>query len=627
MEPPKKRLNQAERLKKLQTHKESEYIPSVQKTNWQQLLMEDPSSVTASPEGSYSFYTDPDRTAGNVTEYKEQADDVSEEGTGDLQSEQENGKKFRNHISPSVRRILLLIRLAAASLMFAAAVLFGSLSSVSTVLLIISAVFAGYDVFRQAFRSILYRNISESSVIITSVTVVCFIIGFQIEGVALMILVTIGKLLADFLLERSKASAFRLIDSREELTVSLARSAIEKNDSDYLYTETVMSRSIAPLLSAGIVIAVLYAVLLPVISYYRPVITIHRAITIILVCTSVSVLISFPAIGRFAQCTAASYGVIFRNAYSIEKTKDVKTFVFDQSGLFSSPKPEVLFAHSDVLDDTTFQKLIGHIVYHSAQTFSRTILKSFELDFDPTLVTGFSESPGGISARISNCDAVFGIRQYVESRGYRPPENAEEEDGIMYYLFLSGRYGGSMMLSSDISDDISDIIRELRTDGINKCILITEQNSVEISEFAEINGFDVVYASVTDNDKYSLIEDICNSDRTKKMILTSDCKVNTENDQTVILAGEEMHEADAVVIPHMLSGICGILQVSSRISQLAFENAIFAFVIKALIIFFSMIGYCNIWMAIIADIVAALITILNSSRVASRSLISTFIDK
>ena len=627
MEPPKNHLNQAERLKKLKAQHNSGTVPRAQETNWIQLLTEDPSSVSTVSAESPIIDKEPEAFIGTASETNEPADTVSEEETPEFQSEPNNGKNLRKRIPPSVRRIFLLIRLAAASLMFAAAVLFGSLSSVSAVLLIVSAAVAGYDVFRQAFRSVLYKNFSDSSVIISAVTATAFIIGFRMEGAALMILAPIGKLLADYLKEKTNASAFRMIDSREELAVSLARSVIEKEDSDYLYTETVMSRSITPLLTAGIMIAVIFAVLLPVISYFRPVVSIHRAITIILVCTSTSVLISMPCIGRFAQCAAASFGVIFRNAYSVEKTKDVKTFVFDKSGIFSAPEPELISAHSDVLDDVTFRKLIGHLLRNSSQAFARTILNSFEFSYDPSLVTDFSETPGGITAKISNCDAVFGIRQFVESRGYRLPDNEESEEGISYYLFLSGRYGGSVVLTSDITDDISDIIHELRLDGINKCILVTEQNAEEISEFAEINGFDIVYAGITEKDKYSLIQDICNSDRTKKLILTSDSKVTAEGDDTVILAGEELCDADAVVIPHLLSGICGILQVSSRITQIAFENAIFAFIIKALVIFFSMIGYCNIWMAIIADIAAALITILNSNRVGSRSLISTFVDK
>ena len=61
--------------------------------------------------------------------------------------------------------------------------------------------------------------------------------------------------------------------------------------------------------------------------------------------------------------------------------------------------------------------------------------------------------------------------------------------------------------------------------------------------------------------------------------------------------------------------------------EIAIENAIFAFVVKAILVFLSIIGYCNIWFAIFIDMVAAVATILNSVRVTSESLISAFLYK
>ena len=63
------------------------------------------------------------------------------------------------------------------------------------------------------------------------------------------------------------------------------------------------------------------------------------------------------------------------------------------------------------------------------------------------------------------------------------------------------------------------------------------------------------------------------------------------------------------------------LRLCTRVREVAAENAIFAFVIKAILIFLSLTGYCNIWFAIFIDMVAALATILNSIRVTSPSLI------
>ena len=56
-------------------------------------------------------------------------------------------------------------------------------------------------------------------------------------------------------------------------------------------------------------------------------------------------------------------------------------------------------------------------------------------------------------------------------------------------------------------------------------------------------------------------------------------------------------------------------------------NAIFAFIVKAILIFLSIVGYCNLWFAIFIDIAASLATILNSIRVTKESLIDILLYK
>ena len=57
--------------------------------------------------------------------------------------------------------------------------------------------------------------------------------------------------------------------------------------------------------------------------------------------------------------------------------------------------------------------------------------------------------------------------------------------------------------------------------------------------------------------------------------------------------------------------------------EITIENALFAFIIKALLVFLSIVGYCNLWFAIFIDMVAAVATILNTIRVTNESLLTT----
>ena len=81
--------------------------------------------------------------------------------------------------------------------------------------------------------------------------------------------------------------------------------------------------------------------------------------------------------------------------------------------------------------------------------------------------------------------------------------------------------------------------------------------------------------------------------------------------------------ADAVVLPESVENIPFSFQVAKRMKEVSIENAVFAFVVKAVLIFLSIIGFCNVWFAIFIDTVAVLATILNSVRVTNESLLSS----
>ena len=54
--------------------------------------------------------------------------------------------------------------------------------------------------------------------------------------------------------------------------------------------------------------------------------------------------------------------------------------------------------------------------------------------------------------------------------------------------------------------------------------------------------------------------------------------------------------------------------------EICVENALFVFIIKAILIFLSIIGYCNLWLAIFIDFAAAVASVLNTIRVTCESL-------
>lgn len=60
-------------------------------------------------------------------------------------------------------------------------------------------------------------------------------------------------------------------------------------------------------------------------------------------------------------------------------------------------------------------------------------------------------------------------------------------------------------------------------------------------------------------------------------------------------------------------------EISRRVDAVSIENAFIAFTLKCLLLIFTIIGYCNLWIAIIGDILISVFTIRNAKRVCMNS--------
>ena len=93
------------------------------------------------------------------------------------------------------RNRLLILRLAAASLIFAYVLIRTPDEWLKMLLLITASVLAGFECLREAFRALINRYLTAEALIVSFAVIVSFLIGFGEEGTALMILFPALKLL------------------------------------------------------------------------------------------------------------------------------------------------------------------------------------------------------------------------------------------------------------------------------------------------------------------------------------------------------------------------------------------------------------------------------------------------
>ena len=524
------------------------------------------------------------------------------------------------------RNRLLILRLAAASVLFSYVLIRTPEDWLKVVLLVAASLIAGYDCLIQAARALMNRYFTSESLIVSFVAVLSFVIGFGEEGTALMILYPALKLLIDAEEENVLNQALKLLDRRGEDYTAAVTDKIRRQGAADLRIAAVIEDSVSMALHAGLLIALVYALILPLFFHYNIRISVHRAITVMLVCTPFTLLAAMPSLARVSMIYAASKGTVFERAADLELMDGTKTVIMEKSCFAKDEEQRILDYQSTSLDDNTFFMLISHLAALSDQSFSQAILRESESEIREGLISDFEEAPGGIEGNVMGSRVILGTASYLSNKNITAPEEPQEK-GICFHLYAAGRYGGYLILSESIQTDIGDIIHELRVNGVNRCVLICEESEEEISKYSINSKFDDVLTGISAENRLNAVNEICSSDNKKKIYFTRDDEEQRSDAELEIRIGKNLGDADALTCEEDYASIPSLFSLSHRIKEIAAENAIIAFGMKALIIFFSLIGYCNLWMAVLADTAAAVITILNTNRVTFKSLIRTFIDK
>lgn len=531
------------------------------------------------------------------------------------------GGAGREALAPDM---LLFIRLVAATVIFAVSLIVKMPAFASILLLVLSAAVAGYDICLQAVNSVENGDYFATPLVVVFIAAISYVIGFASEGAALILLYQIGLLLIAYAAERTRKSAIELLRYQDEETVDKIKALLCEEQAGYMEIESTMRYSSGSILKIAMIFAVVYAITLPLFTSFSYTVSIHRALTIILIATPMSVVAAMPSTGIVGLCYSAQQGVLFNKAATMEATGKVNIAIFDKAGIFSEACPRVLSVQSDVLDSATFMNFAAHAVYYSEQPIARAIAAVNDQEYRLDIISDFVDIPGrGVDVKIGGAQLTLATSELFASRGVYVPQSGESE-GRAYYMTVSDRYVGKLVLSSDVNDEAAELAEDMKELGVKRCILLTEDGNDESQQLAEVLGFNEVYGQCDTEKKLRLVSDLSEGSKNRILFVYSSGIESHSSAAVDMRVSPKAKYADATVLPDFVANIPFSMQVCRRMREIAVENAVFAFVIKAILIFLSIVGFCNVWFAIFIDMAAALATILNSIRVTNESLLRSF---
>lgn len=523
---------------------------------------------------------------------------------------------------------ILVIRLILASVIFAISLIFSKLPDwVGLLLLIVSAGIAGYDIVLDAAASIAEREFFSTPLIVALVAVISYIIGYGAEGAALVILYQIGLLLIAYVEERTRRSAIQLLEYQDEATKNRLIDLILRDGAGQMNIESVLGSSAGRILKYAMIVSLVYAVALPIITNYSFRVSIHRALTIILIATPMSIVVSMPLAGIIGMCFSARNGVVFDSAELMEVAADTEIAVFDNTGVFCEENPRLVGLQTDVIDNDTFLTFAAHALYYSNQPIARAVASVYTKDYQLSVISNFVDIPGyGVELDIGNAHVVLATRELFVGRGVKLPFEGDEE-GHNFFMTVADRYVGKLVIESELTVEADGLGNELKEAGVKRCVLLTEDGNIESRKIADYLELGEIYCECDTAKKLRVVQELKSGAKGSVMFVYSGGVDSHSEADVDIRVNKRGKYADVLVSPEYIVNLPFAVQVCKRVREIAIENAVFAFVVKMILVFLSIIGYCNIWFAIFIDTAAAIATILNTIRVTRESLINVFLYK
>ena len=430
-----------------------------------------------------------------------------------------------------------------------------------------------------------------------------------------------------------------------ESTVSKILSLIEESDDKKSNSEKFITRFAKYYTPIVVVLALIIAIVPPIISHSSFVEWINRAFTFLVISCPCALVISIP-LGFFGGIGAASKkGVLIKGSTYIEDLANSEIVVFDKTGTLTKGVFEVSKVSSTV-DNITNQEILELAAYaenHSNHPIAKSILNAYGKEINHKLIEKIEEISGcGIVAMIKQVniknnttqdnffagnyretnEVIIGNSKIMEK--FNIEYSKINEIGTVIYIAINKKYCGYIVISDVIKPDSKMTIEKLKQNRIKQTIMLTGDLDNVASDIAKELNIDKYYAELLPDEKVEKMKDLDKIKSKKgKLIFVgdgiNDAPVLNLADIGIAMGGigsdAAIEAADVVIMNDEPSKIIDAIKISKRTLKIVKQNIIFAIAVKVIVLLLGSLGIANMWEAVFADVGVSVIAVLNSLRI------------
>ena len=349
---------------------------------------------------------------------------------------------------------------------------------------------------------------------------------------------------------------------------------------------------------------------------------IYRALTFLVISCPCALVISIP-LSFFAGIGGASNaGVLVKGTNYLETLSQTKIVVFDKTGTLTRGVFEVNGIHHNEMEDEKLIEYAALAESASSHPISRSIQKAYGKEIDRSRVTDIREISGnGVLAKVDGHEVAAGNDKLMERLGIE--YIGCHLVGTIIHVAVDGTYAGHIVISDVLKPHSKEAVRELKTAGVQKTVMLTGDIRRVAEQVAGELGLDAVYSELLPADKVEKVEALLASKPEKEKLAfvgdgINDAPVLGRADIGIAMGAmgsdAAIEAADVVLMDDDPMKISKAIKISRKCLRIVYQNIVFAIGVKLICLLLGALGIANMWLAIFADVGVMIIAVLNAIR-------------
>jgi Cd2+/Zn2+-exporting ATPase len=347
---------------------------------------------------------------------------------------------------------------------------------------------------------------------------------------------------------------------------------------------------------------------------------IYTALTFLVISCPCALVISVP-LAFFAGLGGASRaGVLVRGAAGIEALAKTKAVAFDKTGTLTEGAFQVtgIVPYGAVMREQLLEAC-ALAEQFSTHPIARSILDYYGKAPRPDAVRDVIDVKGrGVSAVVAHKRVLSGNALLLSENGVDIPDQLP--GGSVVCVAVDNRYAGYITLGDSPKKEAKQTIATLKSLGI-WTVMLTGDNESAAADVASGLGIDDYHAGLLPQDKVTHIERLKDTYSGTTVFVgdgINDAPALATADVGISMGGlgsdAAIEASDVVLMTDEVSKLVSAIRSSRKTLSIVTQNIVLSLGIKGGMMLLGLFGISSMWLAIVADVGAALLAVLNSVR-------------